>query len=356
MQTHEQDPGDRQSDAKSAPARTRAYEQLKLSPSQSSVGVARRPRTPSGLAIVAMATCAIVLAACGDSKKDKTASQTAVRVNKEEVTVHQINLMLQQQRGVKPEQIDAASKQILEFLVDQELAVQKAREMKIDQDPRVMQQIEAAKRDVLARAYAERTGESATKPSAEEVKKYYDDKPALFKERRVYSLQELTIEAKPEQLAALRDQLQRVKSASEFVEHLKANGFRFNGNQGVRAAEQLPADVLDKLSRMKDGQMVLLPSPTGALAIMLVNSRSEPVDEARAKPVIEQFLLNDAKRKRLDADVKAMRAAAKIEYIGKFAESVASASVAGQAPAAAASPSASGMSSADISKGLGIKK
>jgi EpsD family peptidyl-prolyl cis-trans isomerase len=312
----------------------------------------RQARSLSRLAVLATATCALVLAACGDNKKDKAASQTAVRVNKEEVTVHQINLMLQQQRGVKPEQLDAASKQILEFLVDQELAVQKSRELKIDQDPRVMLQIEAAKRDVLARAYAERAGEPASKPSAEEVKKYYDDKPALFKDRHVYSLQELTIDAKPEQLPALRDQLQRVKSASEFVEYLKANGFRFNGNQGVRAAEQLPADVLDRLAKMRDGQMVLLPSPTGALVIMLVGSRSEPVDEARARPVIEQFLVNDAKRKRLEADIKAMRAAAKIEYIGKFAASAASAPVAGPAPA----PAASGMTAADISKGLGIKK
>lgn len=313
-----------------------------------------RARGLPRLATLAMATCALALGACGDSKKDKTASQTAVRVNKEEVTVHQINLMLQQQRGVKPEQIDAASKQILEFLVDQELAVQKTRELKIDQDPRVMLQIEAAKRDVLARAYAERMGESASKPTAEEVKKYYDDKPALFKDRHIYSLQELTIEAKPEQLAVLRDQLQRVKSASEFVEYLKANSFRFNGNQGVRAAEQLPADVLDKLAKMKDGQMVLLPSPTGALVIMLVGSRSEPVDEARAKPAIEQFLLNDAKRKRLEADIKAMRAAAKIEYIGKFAATAASAPAASPPPAAA--PAASAMSAEDISKGLGIKK
>jgi EpsD family peptidyl-prolyl cis-trans isomerase len=321
----------------------------------SNANVTCNPLGHSRLAIAALlAACVLGFAGCGERKDAKTASQTAVRVNKEEVTVHQINLMLQQQRGVKPEQIDAASKQILEFLVDQELAVQKTRELRIDQDPRVMLQIEAAKRDVLARAYAERTGESASKPTAEEVKKYYDDKPALFKDRHIYSLQELTIEAKPEQLAALRDQLQRVKSAGELVEYLKANSFRFNGNQGVRAAEQLPSDVLDRLVKMKDGQMVLLPSPTGALVITLVNARSEPVDEARAKPVIEQFLVNDARRKRLEADVKAMRAAAKIEYIGKFAESAASAPVAGPAPAAA--PAASGMTAADINKGLGIKK
>jgi EpsD family peptidyl-prolyl cis-trans isomerase len=332
-----------------------------MNPTPSNTDARRRPTSLSRLGIAALAACTLALAGCGDRKQDKGASQTAVRVNKEEVTVHQINVMLQQQRGLKPEQLDTASKQILEFLVDQELAVQKTRELKIDQDPRVMLQVENAKREVLARAYAERTGESASKPTADEIKKYYEDKPALFKDRRIYSLQELAIEAKPEQLAALRDQLQRVKSAVEFVEYLKANSFRFNGNQGVRAAEQLPADVLGQLAKLKDGQMVLLPSPTGALVIMLVGSRSEPVDEARATPAIEQFLLNDAKRKRIETEVKALRAAAKIEYIGKFAENAASAPMASAAPAPAASsagvaPAASGMSAEDISKGMGIKK
>ena len=312
----------------------------------------------SHLGLVALATFSLALAACSDRKKDPAASQTAVRVNKEEVTVHQINLMLQQQRGLKAERVDTASKQILEFLVDQELAVQRTRELKIDQDPRVMLQLETVRREVLARAYAERIGESATKPSAEEVRKYYLDKPALFKERRVFSLQELAIEAKPEQVAALRDQLPRMKTATEVVDYLKASGLRFTGSQGVRAAEQLPAEALDSLTRMQDGQMILLPQAAGALLITLVNSRADPVDEARAAPMIEQFLYNDAKRKRIEADVKALRAAAKIEYVGKFAESSASAPLAGATPAASA-PAAStpgAMSAEDISKGMGIKK
>lgn len=157
-------------------------------------------RAPLLLAVVAAAT---LLVACGGDKGDK-ASQTAAKVNKEEITVHQINFVLQRRQGLKPEQAEEAGRQVLERLVDQELAVQKAQELKLDRDPRVVQQVEAAKREIIARAYAERIGESVAKPANDEIAKYYAEKPALFKERRIYSLQELNIEAKPEQFEALR--------------------------------------------------------------------------------------------------------------------------------------------------------
>ena len=92
------------------------------------------------ISLVALTAAVVLLAGCGD-KKEKGASQTAAKVNKAEVTVHQINFVLQQQRGLKPEQTDAASKQILERLIEQELALQKADDLKVDRDPRVVQQI-----------------------------------------------------------------------------------------------------------------------------------------------------------------------------------------------------------------------
>ena len=67
------------------------------------------PDTPSqrprGVRMLAVLASAALMAACGGG--DKGASQTAARVNKDEVTVHQINFVLQQQRGLKPEQADA---------------------------------------------------------------------------------------------------------------------------------------------------------------------------------------------------------------------------------------------------------
>jgi len=313
----------------------------------------------AGVALAAALVAALALAGCSDKKKDKTTSQVAVKVNKEEISVHQINFALQNQRGLRPEQAEAASRQILERLIDQELAIQKAQELKVERDPRVVQQIEAARREIVARAYVEKVGEAAAKPSAADVKKYYDDKPALFKERRIYSIQEIAVEAKPEQVATLRAQLAGAKSIAEFTDWLKANGYRFAGNQAVRSAEQLPLNMVDTFARMKDGQAMLVPTGNGAQVVVLAGSKAEPVDEARARPAIEQFLLNEAKRKLVEADMKALRGAAKVEYVGKFAEGAASAAAPAAAPApapAAAPASTGGLSADDITKGMGLKK
>lgn len=314
----------------------------------------RARRVAPVLALAVLASAAL-LAGCGE-KKDKAASQTAAKINKDEVTVHQINFVLQQQRGLRPEQADAASRQILERLIDQQLALQKGDDLKLDRDPRVVQQLEAARREILARAYLEKVGEGAPKPTAEEIKKYYDDKPALFRERRVYSIQEIAIEARPEQVAELRERLAASKNINEFLEYLKAKEFRFSGNQAVRAAEQLPLNSLEAFARMKDGQAMVVPAANGVQVVLLAGSRSQPVSEEQARPAIEQYLLNERKRKLVEDDMKALRTAAKIEYIGKFAEAAASAPPAAAPGAAPAAPAASsGLSASDISKGMGLK-
>lgn len=271
---------------------------------------------------VTLAALLLTLAGCGDKKKDKDkpASQTAAKVNKEEITVHQINFVLQQQRGISPDRAASASQQVLERLIDQELAVQKASEKKLDRDPRVLQQIEAARREIIARSYVEQIGSGAPKPTPEEIKTYYEEQPALFKDRRIYSLQEVAVEAKPEQVDSLRVKLAAAKDINEFVSYLKANDYKFSGNQAVRAAEQLPLASLDSFSKMKDGEAVFTKTPTGAQIVVLAGSRSQLIDEARARPAIEQFLLNERKRKVVEDDLKALRAASKIEYVGQYVQ------------------------------------
>ncbi|WP_119155435.1 EpsD family peptidyl-prolyl cis-trans isomerase [Caldimonas tepidiphila] len=279
---------------------------------------------------------AALLAACGEG--DKPASQVAAKVNDEEISVHQINYVMQRQPGLKPEQAEVRSREILERLIDQELAVQKAQELKLDRDPRAVQAIEAARREILSRLYFERASEGSGKPSPEEVRRYYESKPALFAQRRIYNLQEVAVDVPADGVPALRERLEKAPSFDAFVAQLKAENVRHTVNQVSRAAEQLPMELLESIHGMKPGQAMLVPLPGGgAQAVMLAGFRDSPVGEAQARPAIEQFLANDRRRQVVEQDLKAMREQASIEYVGKFAQAGATADAAGQpAPAASA--------------------
>jgi len=97
----------------------------------------------------------------------------------------------------------------------------------------------------------------------------------------------------------------------------------------------------------------VLPSPSGVHVVVLAGSRSQPVSEEQARPAIEQYLLNDRKRKVIEEDLKTLRAKARIEYLGKF---VSDASTAASAPALQEAPAASGPPrTSDGGKGMALK-
>lgn len=324
-----------------------------------------RPRAARAALCALSAVALLALAACG--KEDgKPASQVAAKVNKEEISVHQINFVMQRTPGLKPEQAETAGRQVLERLIDQEVAVQKAQEQKLDRDPRVLQELEAARRDIIAKAYLAKVGEGVAKPAADEIKAYYDSKPALFRDRRIYSLQELVVEGSAEQIAALQEAMGKAKSLQEVIEHVRAQKLSTRASQNTVSAENLPLALLDRFAAMKDGQTVLLPMPGGARLLTLVQSRNAPVTEEQARPAIEQFLMVDRRRKAVEEDLRTIRAAAHVEYVGSFASSASSPAGAASAPAAvpavadpaAPSPAASAaaMDADSLSKGLsGLK-
>lgn len=287
------------------------------------------------VALLPIVVAATLVTGCGDKgKSESKASQAAARVNGEEITVHQINLLLERQNGLKPEQVDGARRQALEGLIDQQLAVAKAEEQKLDRDPAVVQQLDAIRRSLLARTYLEKAASTAVgTPSADDVRKYFDSKPALFSQRKVYALQEFTIAAKPEEAKALIEKLDAAPTPQAFVELIKGSGLKVSANQVTQAAEGLPMVILDKLKDIADGKAMYVTGTDGFKALLVVQSKQQPVTFEQAKPAIEQYLTTERRREFAQKEIKNLRTAAKIEYIGKFADKAAS----GAAPASAAS-------------------
>ncbi|MEY2838723.1 MAG: peptidyl-prolyl cis-trans isomerase, EpsD family [Pseudomonadota bacterium] len=310
------------------------------------------------LALVPAVIAAAVLAGCGGDKgESKSASQTAARVNGEELTVHQINLLLERQPGLRPEQADAMSRQVLEGLIDQQLAVEKAVEGKVDRDPKIVQLLDAQRRATLAQAYMQKAaGAGVGTPSGEDIRKYFDSKPALFSARRLYMIQEFTIQGDANQTKDLQAKLEAGSSPQQFGETLKASGLKFNVNQVTQPAENLPLNLIDRISALKDGQALYQQGNGGMKAILVVASREQPLTYEQAKPLIERYLSETRRQEWMQKHVKDLRTAAKVEYIGKFAEKAASGATAAPVAPESVAPAASGLDANALSKGLsGLK-
>ena len=289
---------------------------------------------PMAPMLVLTALAAAVLAGgCGEKKRERPQPQVAARVDGSEITLPQIARVLEQQPRLRPEQVDAASRQVLERLIDQRLLAAQAERMDLGRDARVRENIDAATREVLARAYADRLDDKLAPPDAAEVDAYYRAHPERFAQRRIYTLQELAIEAGADQFASLRERFQSSPSVAAFVDHLKAAGLRFSVSQVVRAAEQLAPSALTLLERLHEGQAALLPAPGGALVMVLIDSQADPLSPEQARRLIEPMLVAERRRGRLEAELQSLRRAARIEYRGPFAH-------AASAPAADAAGSA----------------
>ena len=270
-------------------------------------------------ALLPVLTAALLLAACGGDEK-KAATQVAAKVNKEEISVHQINNVLSRSGNIPQDKAKEASRQILDRLVDQELLVQKALEKKLDRDAKVMQSLDAARRQILSQAYMEQVAGAVAKPTPEEVKAFYSKHPELFGERRVYRFQETALSLNPETLAQLREEMKTTKTSDDLYKWLRAKNIPFNTTTVTKAAEQLPLELAPRFHQMKDGQIAALPSQGGLTLVQLLASQQQPMDEKAATPFIEQFLANQKKMEAAEQERKQLRAAAKIEFMGDFAD------------------------------------
>ncbi len=299
---------------------------------------------------------AALLVGCGDKKdgaatEDKKATQVAAKVNGTEITAGQVDFALQRVPNLSTEQSRAASLQVVRNLVDQEVIAQKAESDKLDRDPEVVQALDAARRQILAEAYMTRKLGTPAEPSDTEVSDYYDKHPELFAKRKIYRLQEIGITAPKEKHEAIRAQLSASKTLNDFAAWLKAENLPIKVGQGVKTAEQLPLDLLPKLAQMPNGQAIVVNSPDGLLVIVLAESQMQPKTLEQTKPDIARLLQMQARQKAAKNELDALKAAAKIEYLGEFVDAGKEVAVPAEKPAEPAKPAAPTADADAISKG-----
>lgn len=292
-------------------------------------------KTGGFLTLVALPLAALLsLSAC--NRATPSATQVVARVDGEEISVHQINAALARAKGVNASNVAQVKQEILGGLVEQQLAINWAVKNKLDRSPAVVQAIEESRRDILARAAIDQITAGLPKVTDDEAAGYFNANPALFAQRRVFTLQELVLPKSTTVLEAVRQRVSGAKNLDELASWLRSQSVAFAVNGGVRGAEQIPLEFLPQLQAFKDGQIGLLEADNGWHVVHLLSSRAMPVTQEQAFPRIKQFLSNQRKADAIKREKDLMKASAKLEYLGEFVGGEAAFKARAQAQAKAA--------------------
>jgi EpsD family peptidyl-prolyl cis-trans isomerase len=290
--------------------------------------------SPAFKLTLTLVCAAALVTACG--KKSSDTSAAVATVNGENITQNELEFAVKQIAAARPGASAPDAATVLQGMVEQRLAVQKAEKDKLDRNPGVLQSLEAARKDALARYYVEQLGAKVPKPSAEEVKAYYDGHPANFGQRNIYTIQKVDARVTPDEAGPLAASLQAAGGPAAVVDLVKAKATGSSVTQSAQPAESL-GPLLPKISAMTVGQTIAIPQAQGLTALTVVAIQPQPVSLEQARPGIELLLWNQKKREALQAEVKDLRAKARIDYLGKFAPGTASAPAASTAALPAAS-------------------
>ncbi|MGQ0654116.1 MAG: EpsD family peptidyl-prolyl cis-trans isomerase [Betaproteobacteria bacterium] len=259
--------------------------------------------------LVLIALLALVPLGCERAAAERAPGVVAAKVNGVEISLPQGDL----RTARRMENIGQA----LEKVIARELLAQAALHEGLERDPEVAESIENARREVLARAWLERKALQDAKDS-HRVAAFYAENPALFAERRIYRLNELIVSAPAELVEALRAEIEGAADLEVAAARLRARNLRFTSAALTAPAEKLPLAYLPRLARMKAGEVAVFAAPAGTVVVQVAQVEEAPLAFEQAAPLIEQFLAGKQRLEVAQAEVKRLREAARIEYVGDF--------------------------------------
>ena len=264
---------------------------------------------------VLMVFSAAILSACGS--KDKHAGQTLVRVNGQDITVLQLNNELQRVNVPLGKQ-EAASKELLESMINRQLLVDAAKLNKIDRTPEVMQDIERSKMQIIAQAYLNSITSKVDKPSNAEINNYYLTHPEFFSKRKEFVLTQLIIPNK-----SFSDELKlfidSAKTPEDVEEWMQKHGVQYIRRRAIRSSTDLPPEIVAKLLDLVKGQLFIVREGDSRVLNEIADIKDSPITQMNAAPMIEKFLINKKIKELTEAELANLRSRAKIEYLNASA-------------------------------------
>lgn len=254
----------------------------------------------------------LVLTACDKELKEKKSGQALVSVNGKEVTTLQLNDEIRR-ANIRADQLEVASKQLLESLIVRQLIVEEAMRNKLDRTPDVMQARERANAQIIAQAYMQNIMSKVAKPSKMEIDDFFQKHPEFFAQRKQFDLTTVRIATKDlsNELKAIID---AAKSLDEIVVWLDKNKVEYFRNLVTRSTADLPSQMTTVLQEKSRDTIFIINEQENSLLIFVNAIKDNPITAIAAAPQIERYLVNQKYKEAVDAEIARLRATAEIEY------------------------------------------
>lgn len=265
-----------------------------------------------------IAVLSLSLTACSGKKPEATVnSKEAVKVNGQPILDAEIQTKTAQRGGVDGKQ-RPVSETAMESLVNMELMHQAAVHSKLDADVNVQAKVSNSIRSILAMAYIEQLLESAKKPTDTEISAYYNQHPERYAERKQYGLQEILIQATPENTSQIKDQLGKLQKLEQFDKWLKESNIPHQSNPVSVLTDRLPDELMQKFKNVPVGGHIVLDSKEPLQVLFLLSEQMQPATLGQVSQQIGNTLFEQRRKEVLDNTLKQLRDKAKIEYVAPY--------------------------------------
>jgi peptidyl-prolyl cis-trans isomerase C len=255
---------------------------------------------------------ALLLAACGGTATQQDAGVLAT-VDGQTLTTADLGNSVDPLEA--PANTPPPTRTLVDSLIDEHLMAQQAESEGLDRDPAVTQALHNARRHVLAEAFAARLGHPRSPPTAAAIEDYYHRNPALFSERRLYSLAVFTVDRNrlDDDLLAT---IGHTTSVSALSQLLRQHAIRFDLQHLERSAEELPVSQLPQYSAASAGDVLIDTDTNGSTRLIQIASiELRPSSLESARPAIQRYLAQRDQAAAVDAYLARARSQARITYL-----------------------------------------
>ena len=279
-----------------------------------------RSLQPRMRGLMLLGAAAILLAACGDKSgpnADKPTGQVVARLNGEDITALEVNAELQGTQIPPNMPRREAEKQALANIIERRMLMQSAKDRKLNEKPQFQLLQRRTDEQLHVQALASDIAAKVPQPSRQEIDKFIDANPFLFRERKFFVLDQIQF-LRPANIATLGFENAKTMSAVETI--LSAGNIEFRRQPASLDSLGANPDFIREITKVLDKNpnelFMFANQPQGAPApVMVVNEVKEtrviPFTGEKARTYAANFLRNQNVQKALQAEREAQRKLAK---------------------------------------------